>query len=312
MKILLVGIFAALVVEMVTSCASAKIASFEDDKMIYSTRKLETKDFYVTNFFVMDSITPVFSGFDLEIFMTMKQKISDGSAKAKVAEADNFLKEFVKKGEIIDFGSAGEEFKEICLISDVIYDKKDKKYLEYCFILTVYEDVYSKYVNLKNELESYIDLCEQNSNTCTKNMNACDSNIRACNETINACSNPTIQKSRVVSVPYTVTEQYWVAGTTGRRTNSSFGSSEGNPGHYETRSYTAYRNETEYYTVSNPNYSPSAVNKAKNDIRYWQDEKLKWNNDKNIWDNKKIETYKRLANLPPPFILEPLQPSKTE
>lgn len=292
------------------SCVSTKVETFGDDeKIIYSTKMLKINDFYFANFFTVESMTPSFWGFDTQIFMMIKEKIANGSAKGAISAEGGWRKEYAKKGEMIDFFPAGEEYTETYLIIDAIYDKNTKCFIEYNFALTVFEDVYAKYIETREQMYSYIDKCRQNVNSCIENMSSCDANIKKCNDIISTCSNPTIQKSRVVSVPYTVTERYWVPGSTGVRTDSSFGSIEGTPSHSETRQYTAYRNETEYYTVPNPNYNPSAVNKAKSDIQYWNKEKIKWNNEKESWNNKKDKTYTDLGNLPLPFVLEAWSPS---
>lgn len=216
MKTFSAGLFLALFSFLITACASTKIETFEDgSKMMYSTKMLKKKDFYYTNFFTVESINPKFSGFDIEIFTMMKEKIANGSAKSEIAAENEWRKEYVKKGEMIDFFSAGEKYPETYLIINTIYNKNSKRFIEYNFSITIFEDVYAKYIEIKDQMYSYIDKCQQNANICIENMNSCDANIKKCNDIISTCSNPTIEKSRTISVPYTVTERYWVAGDIG-------------------------------------------------------------------------------------------------
>lgn len=155
-----------------------------------------------------------------------------------------------------------------------VYDKESKKFLQYTFVLKAN----SKNIEEINELykgfdKARSDICGEIYNdgdaiSVTKyKIEELNASIENCNKVINWCSKETIQKSRTVEIPYTYTERVWIAGTTGRRTNSSFGSSEGTPGHYETRTYTAYKKQTEYYTVANPDYSPQRVAQARRDIQ---------------------------------------------
>ena len=80
--------------------------------------------------------------------------------------------------------------------------------------------------------------------------------------TVENCSSPTIQKSKVVTVPKKIEERHWNPGSAGRRTNSSYGSSEIEEGHWEIYTRTVYVDEVQYYNVANPNYNPNAVREA--------------------------------------------------
>ena len=256
------------------SCSSTKIESFEDGrKMIYSETKLKSSDFDNSNFFFLD-IKKL--NINSKIFEMILNNISTGAAKYHICD-DEFnenRKSIAKSGEILYYEKIDEKTN---IIVYAIYDKQKLRYIEYTFYLTITEEDYNQYGKVLDMMNSYIDNCNQK--------------IDLCNEIIKTCSNPTIQKSRVVSVPYTVTERYWVAGSSGRRTNSSYGSSTGTSGHYETRERTVYRSETEYYSVPNPNYNPSKVTQAKKDLQYWK--------------NEKDKTQKNLISLAFPFILSP-------
>lgn len=304
----LVGGVAALLVVAVlglfslTGCASAsEIVELDNKtKIKYSPSKLDSGDFYnssYSSFFTMESVEPVFSGFDGDIFEMMKSAIADGSATKELLSDENneslkqdlseSLKKEVKKGEVVYF-FVPENSENEAFICDFIYDKEADRFAVYSFGLVIFEDGYKEYKELE-ELSSNI----------RSYINECEENIQLCNETIQRCSNPTIQKSRVVQIPYTATQQIWHPGTAGRRTNSSFGSTEGTPGYWETREYTAYRNETQYYTVPDPNYDPVAVAEAKEWLQYWTSEK-------NTAEQARQNTINWQNEMPLPFILEPV------
>lgn len=257
--------------------SSAQIETFDNGaKMMYSTKKLKTEDFYITNFFIKDID---YSGFNYKIFEMMKNFISEGTAQCEVLDEEHneIAKSITTKGEFIYCGIHDEERR---FIVDTIYDKKIKQFVEYKFILTISKDAYNKYRKVQNK--------------CKSDIESSDKNIDLCNEIIKECSHATIQKSRTIQVPYTVTERYWVAGDIGRRTNSSLGSQPATPGHWETMEYTAYRNEVEYYTVPNPNYNPTAVANAKKNLQGWE----------SVKNAAKVT----LAKLTLPFVLEVYQP----
>lgn len=302
------GLVAALLVVAVlglvslTGCASAsEIVELDNKtKIKYSPSKLDSGDFYnnsYSSFFTVESVEPVFSGFDGDIFEMMKTSIADGSAtkeslsdeynEALKKELGESLNKTIKKGEAVYF-FVPDDSKNEAFISDFIYDKESERFVLYSFWLSIFEDEYKELKEL-----------EELSSTIYSYISECKENIQICNETIQRCSNPTIQKSRVVQIPYTATQQIWHPGTAGRRTNSSFGSTEGTPGYWETREYTAYRNETQYYTVPDPNYDPVAVAEAKEWLQYWTSEK-------NAAEQARQNTINWQNEMPLPFILEPV------
>ena len=305
------GLVAALLVMAVlglfslTGCASAPETLQIDNttKIKYSTSEFDSGDFYndifssYFSFFTMERVEPVFFGFDGDIFKIMKNSIASGSATKEILSEENSeslkqslsesLNKTIKRGEIVQF-TYPEDSNNEAFISNFIYDKESDRFTSYSFRLVIFEDEYKELKEL-----------EELSSTIQSYIRECEEEIQFCNETIQRCSNPTIQKSRVVQIPYTATQQIWHPGTAGRRTNSSFGSSEGTPGYWETIEYTAYRNETQYYTVPDPNYDPATVAEAKKWLQYWTSEKKTaeqdWKDTIN-WQNK----------MPLPFILEPV------
>lgn len=295
------GLCAIVAVMMLAGCASTEVVELGNGSRIkYSPSKLDSGDFYnssYSSFFTVESVDPAFSGFDGDIFNMMKSAIADGSATKEILSDEineslkkdlgEFLQKEVKKGEVV-FLVGPENSENWVGICNFIYDKEAGRFALYTFGLSIFEDEYKELKEL-----------EELSSTIYSYINECEENIQLCNETIQRCSNPTIQKSRVVEVPYTVTERIWHPGSGGRRTNSSFGSSEMTPGYYETRQYTAYRSETEYYTVPDPNYDPAAVAQAKEWLQYWTGEK---ESAKQAWQN----TINWLNEMPLPFILEPM------
>ena len=276
-KIVLVLAMAMLAFASLSSYASSRIKTDKDGKTLYSKKKISSKDFYSGNFFINEIGG---SSFNVSIFNMMKNSISTGTAKyLAVDEKKNELcKALVKKGEIIDFFYSKEN-KNVRLIVYYVFDKKTKHFMAYNFTLTINETQYNSYAESAKTLNSLIDECD-------RNIDLCDKNIQKCNEIIEKCSNPTIQKSRVVRVPYT----YEI-------TDVRLGKA-GNPGTYtETQTITEYVNKTEYYTVPDPNYNPSAVAKAKKDLQGY-------NNTKASWINKKNAAYEEKRSLPLPFALK--------
>ena len=250
-------VVAAISALLLVGCASANIANLGDGiKVLSSTSKISEDDFMPEksgfNFFIRDIN---YNCSSLNIFSIMKFAIENGKVESSVVEEpyhEMFAKN-IKKGEAITYQENSG------IIYFVKYNKKTKHFDNYGFQLYIDDVAYENYE-------------ENNSYSMT-----CLSNISSCNEIIAKCSNPTIQKSRIVKVPYTVTERYWVSTPSdiGTRTGRGGFQSTGieNAGHYETRTYTAYKDEIQYYTVPDPNYNPTAVAKAKQDLQYWQSEK---------------------------------------
>lgn len=244
------------------ACSSTKIETFEDGaKVMYSKKKIQVVDFNKKNFFITEIKD---SNFNSYIFEKMKTMVLTGNAQYKILgeEFNEASKEIGKTGELIYYFDNNQNPR---IIFYTFYDEQKEAYIEYTFYLSIFEDAYKQYSDIQETLNTYI--------------THCDNKINSCTEIIRTCSNPTIQKSRVVSVPYTVRERYWVPASIGYRAGGTIGSKEYIPGHYEIREYTAYKNETEYYTVPNPNYNPTKVEQAYKDITYWQAEKEKAQQD---------------------------------
>ncbi len=259
-KIVYVLALVATVVSFV-SCATTQLISLDEEtglKGIYSTSKLKEKDFSSSSegsdFFIEDIDYRCSSSY---IFSMIKSKIQEGEVTSVSLsdEEDSILKSIAEKGQFITYSPRD------MIIAYSVYDKNTQRYVEYDFGLVIDNTAYAAY----KKTDSYIATC--------------NIKINDCNETIKKCSNPTIEKSRIVQVPYTVTERVFVPGNIGART-SHYGSSEITYDHYETRTYTEYRDEIEFYTIPDPNYNPKAVEKAKKDLQYWQSEKSKANDRK--------------------------------
>lgn len=276
-KKLVVVALALLAFEILPSYASSRMETDEYGKTLYSKKKISSKDLYSGNFFINEIGG---SSFNVSIFNMMKNSMSNGTAKwlAVNEERNEMCKALVKKGEIIDCFYSDED-KDLRIIVYYVFDKKSKRFMTYNFVLTVNESQYNSYAESTKALNSLIEECD-------RNIDLCDKNIQKCNEIIEKCSNPTIQKSRVVRVPYT----YEI-------TDVRLGKA-GNSGTYtETQTITEYVNKTEYYTVPDPNYNPSAVAKAKKDLQGY-------NNTKAGWTNKKNAAYEEKRSLPLPFALK--------
>lgn len=274
-KKIIVAVLALLSFETLSSFASSQIKTYDGGRLILTKRKFSSRDFYTGNFFINEI---GYSSFNVKIFDMMKNIISNGTLKGLLVdyEINERFYALVKKGKVIDCLDTGENKK---LITYYAFDKKLKYFVKYTFALMVNESQYNSYADSIKALTSFID-------ECNKNIDLCEKNIKSCNEIIEKCSNPTIQKSRIVSVPYTVEIVTPILGKAG------------NPGTYtKTETYTEYRDEIEYYTVPNPNYNPNAVSKAKKDLQ-------SWNNSKADWINKKNAAREKKANFPLPFALE--------
>lgn len=278
MKKLVALVLALLAFGALQSYASSRMEADEYGKTLYSKKKISSKDFYSGNFFINEISG---SSFNVSIFNMMKNSMSNGTAKCvSVDEKRNELcKALVKKGEIIDCFYSDKD-KDLRMIVYYFFDKKTKHFMAYNFTLMVNEAQYNSYAESTKTLNSLID-------ECNKNIDLCDKNIKRCNEIIDKCSNPTIQKSRVVRVQ--VPSEPMIIVHPG---------SAGNPGTYtETIEMPPrYVNKTEYYTVPDPNYNPSAVVKAKKDLQGY-------NNTKAGWIRKKDAAYEEKRSLPLPFAL---------
>ncbi len=255
MKKKIVLVLIAFLASIFVSCASTQFHIENNSKFLSSTSKIKEDDFIGQagdNFF-MEDIN--YNCSSLAVFKMMKTVIEQGDAKEELLD-NEFQREAsqeLKKGQLICC-TPNEDAPNEKSIAYWAYNKKKKAFVGYFFTLVIDDTAYNRYK-------------ENNSYKVT-----CDSNIKECNAIIQKCSNPTIQKSRTVKVPYTVTERILVPGNIGSRT-SHYGSSETTYDHYETRTYTEYRDEIQYYTVPDPNYNPKAVAKAKNDLKYWEAEK---------------------------------------
>lgn len=261
-KKLVVVALALLAFEILPSYASSRMETDEYGKTLYSKKKISSKDLYSGNFFINEIGG---SSFNVSIFNMMKNSMSNGTVKwlAVNEERNEMCKALVKKGEIIDCFYSDED-KDLRIIVYYVFDKKSKHFMAYNFVLTVNERQYNSYAESTKALNSLIEECD-------RNIDLCDKNIQKCNEIIEKCSNPTIQKSRVVrvqvpSAPLTVCHT---------------GSASDQGSYIETIEMPPrYVNKTEYYTVPDPNYNPSAVAKAKKDLQGYNNTKASWTNKK--------------------------------
>lgn len=228
----------------------SKTGVFFDDedgsKAICSTSKLTEKDFLGSDFFIPNINTPYHKDLNVQIFNLLKSKeLKDG--------IDGFGGYYI----YTEMGKAkgGEEiifYPQTGLIFYSIYDKKKKDYVGYEFYFIWNKEEYEA---LENSV-SYYDKCVKG--------------IEWCNWTLENCANPTIRKSRTVSVPYTYQERVLVeAGGIGSRTGS-YGSRGMTQDRYEIVTRTGYRDEIQYYDAPNPNYNPENVAKAKKDLSTWR------------------------------------------
>lgn len=276
-KKLVVVALALLAFEILPSYASSRMETDEYGKTLYSKKKISSKDLYSGNFFINEIGG---SSFNVSIFNMMKNSMSNGTAKwlAVNEERNEMCKALVKKGEIIDCFYSDED-KDLRIIVYYVFDKKSKHFMAYNFVLTVNESQYNSYAESTKALNSLIEECD-------RNIDLCDKNIQKCNDIIEKCSNPTIQKSRVVRVQ--VPSEPMIIAKGGDATKGFVVE--------EIEMPPRYVNKTEYYTVPDPNYNPSAVAKAKKDLQGY-------NNTKAGWTNKKNAAYEEKRNLPLPFAL---------
>lgn len=264
-KKLVVVALALLAFEILPSYASSRMETDEYGKTLYSKKKISSKDLYSGNFFINEIGG---SSFNVSIFNMMKNSMSNGTAKwlAVNEERNEMCKALVKKGEIIDCFFSDED-KDLRIIVYYVFDKKSKHFMAYNFVLTINESQYNSYAESTKALNSLIE--------------ECDKNIKRCNDIIEKCSNPTIQKSRVVRVQ--VPSEPMIIAKGGDATKGFVVE--------EIEMPPRYVNKTEYYTVPDPNYNPSAVAKAKKDLQGY-------NNTKASWINKKTRHTKKKGTCP--------------
>ena len=249
--------------------SSAEFGQLDNgSKTVITTTKLKEIDFNGSNFFITDIPNKYFQDMNIEIFSMLKESLKDGDFSPYDSKE---YEDYVKRGGVKE-GILFNPKDNLIVYNQELQKKNGKKgTMTYYFYFSISEECYKTYTETFAHLKK------------------CDEQIELCNWNIENCAAPTIRKSKKVSVPYEVTERHWVPGTLGARTNSSFGSSEGTPGHYEIYTRTVYRDEVQYYDVANPNYDPEKVARAKKNLPLWQ--------------NDRDATMKKLKTLPPPFAL---------
>ena len=240
-------------IEQENQKSSAVFSQLDDGGKVAGTKKtLKEVDFKGSNFFIKDTPNKYFTDLNVQIFNLIKKDLKNGSfSPYPDKDYEKYMKELGIKEAISYWPSDG------IIIFYKEFQKKDGKNgtMSYGFAFDIDQQAYKEW----SENLAYI--------------KKCDEQIESCNWTIENCSAETIKKSKVVQVPYEVTERRWVPGDLGARTNSSFGSTASTPGHYEYDTYTIYKEETQYYTVANPNYNPGKVAQAKQYLPSWQNSK---------------------------------------
>ena len=240
-------------IEQENQKSSAVFSQLDDGGKVAGTKKtLKEVDFKGSNFFIKDTPNKYFTDLNVQIFNLIKKDLKNGSfSPYPDKDYEKYMKELGIKEAISYWPSDG------IIIFYKEFQKKDGKNgtMSYGFAFDIDQQAYKE----RNENLAY--------------LKKCDEQIESCNWTIENCSAETLKKSKVVQVPYEVTERRWVPGDLGARTNSSFGSTASTPGHYEYDTYTIYKEETQYYTVANPNYNPAKVAQAKQNLPSWQNSK---------------------------------------
>ncbi len=264
-KIIIFGIFLVMIPTIFTSCitglilgaieqenkkSTAVFNQWDDGRKVAETSKtLKEADFQGSNFFIKDTPNNYFTDLNVQIFNLIKKDLKNGSfSPYPDKDYEKYMKELGIKEAISYWPSDG------IIIFYKEFQKKDGKNgtMSYGFAFDIDQQAYKEW----SENLAYI--------------KKCDDQIESCNWTIDNCSAETIEKQKVVQVPYEVTERRWVPGSGGARTNSSFGSTAITPGHYEYDTYTIYKDEVQYYKVANPNYNPAKVAQAKQNLPSWQ------------------------------------------
>ncbi len=261
------SLFLVMIPAMFTSCiigeailrlagwydAPAVFSQLDDGgKLVEKRKPLEDADFQGSNFFIKDTPNEYFIDLNGQVLNLIKKDLKNGSfSPYSDKDYEKYMKELGIKEAISYWPSDG------IIIFYKEFQKKDGKNgtMSYGFAFDIDQQAYKEW----NENLAY--------------LKKCDEQIESCNWTIENCSAETLKKSKVVQVPYEVTERRWVPGDLGARTNGSFGSTAITPGHYEYDTYTIYKEETQYYTVANPNYNPAKVAQAKQNLPSWQNSK---------------------------------------
>ena len=246
-------------IEQENQKSTAVFHQSDDGRKVAKTSKtLKEVDFQGSNFFIKDTPNNYFTDLNVQIFNLLKNDLTHGDFDPY--DDDDLSKELKKTMEQLrKINNEGIVFSPAD--GTIVFHKSNQKVngkkgeTAYSFRLDINQQAYKEW----NENLAY--------------LKKCDEQIESCNWTIENCSAETLKKSKVVQVPYEVTERRWVPGDLGARTNSSFGSTASTPGHYEYDTYTIYKEETQYYTVANPNYNPAKVAQAKQNLPSWQNSK---------------------------------------
>lgn len=239
--------FLLLMISCVTSRAYFGIID-NGTKVMLSESQLKKEDFIETDFFVKNIPNAYVSDFNEIIFSSIKAYIRDNPDSKIIHPYDeNWQKKDYK--EIIGCSSIPDGRDDNFNVFDILYVKYGKtESTDYLFQLKI-PDAYEN---------NYEDFALYEIGEIDKAKKSFDK----AKWTVENCSSPTIQKSKVVTVPKKIEERHWNPGSAGRRTNSSYGSSEIEEGHWEIYTRTVYVDEVQYYNVANPNYNPNAVREA--------------------------------------------------
>ena len=207
-------------------------------KIISSKSSLKEKDFTGTDFFVTNIPNPYYKDFNEMIFTWIKKNL--GEKEFYPRDSESTKPSYKEAIEIHPCGdnSFGIEYEKVEKKGSAIY------YFTLCY------DKQADDAQFREDLA----FIEQMKKDLEKDK-----------WIIENCSSPTIQKSRVVSVPRTVQKQVWVPGTASVY-SARDGKIYGSDGQWVTQTYTVYVDEVQYYNEPNPNYNPTEVSNAK--IRY--------------------------------------------
>ncbi len=260
-----------------------KFTMGNDYMVIYAPIELADKDFEGSGFFVPKN--KVGNDQNVEIFRSMKTLIQSGR---KTGVDNPTIKKSLKKkqGELVTITTNIAEDGKIWY---AIYDKKKRNFVSYEFQLDVDWDAYTQLYNkAAAEYDKYLDA------------------VADCNRTIENCSSPTVKQWKTkqvpyqAQVPYTVSIPYeaevpyevrvpyteyvsdWIPGGSGQpgsveyvpvtryRTEIRYRTETQYRNETRYRTETQYRTESESYEVSNSQYDPKKVAKAKEELEQLQ------------------------------------------
>ena len=282
-------VFLVLTPFFMMGCASTRPVFHNGDngvKAVFSEAKLKKTDFTGTDFFVKNIPNAYISDFNELVFSYIKDNYekTDDDFFAYGPEYEKPPYNFKEWILISEDKKNADQYPETKLF-DVEYIKANKKgdHVYYFGLVVTDGKSFADALDYIKELFDY--------------KSRFSKEIEDYKWTIENCSSQTIQKSRVVSVPRQVQEKVWNPGSIGHSSNSSFGSSQGDEGHWEVYTKTVYVDEVQYYNVANPNYNPQAVSTARAMLTESQ-EKLQFVNNElirvidSLWDVLPFDIFK--------------------